>query len=158
MPRIVKGAKYIFGSSVVGKDGRIAIPPEAWEEYGFKPGQKVVIMPGSLTSGGFGLASLLTLQGTPLDRAIQTYAELFQCKATEGNIITINRRIYSWVMLRQEACVQIPLGTLEAFGVFPGSRIFSVRGSGNALGFVSKGPIYEEAVRHPEIEIFITQN
>jgi hypothetical protein len=29
-----------------------------------------------------------------------------------------------------------------------------VRGSGLALGFVQRGPIYEEASRHPEIEVF----
>jgi hypothetical protein len=35
-----------------------------------------------------------------------------------------------------------------------GERLLVVRGSGFALGFVQRGPIYEEALRHPEIEVF----
>jgi hypothetical protein len=30
----------------------------------------------------------------------------------------------------------------------------AVRGSGQALGFVAQGPIYEEALRHPELACF----
>jgi hypothetical protein len=36
----------------------------------------------------------------------------------------------------------------------PGERLLIVRGSGWALGFLQRGPIYEEALRHPEIEVF----
>ena len=36
----------------------------------------------------------------------------------------------------------------------PGDRLLAVRGSGRALGFVAQGPIYDEALKHPELEIF----
>ena len=36
MPQLVKGGKYIFGWSKVGKEGKIKIPPEAYEEYNLK--------------------------------------------------------------------------------------------------------------------------
>jgi hypothetical protein len=42
----------------------------------------------------------------------------------------------------------------EAVGMQPGGRLLAVRGSGRALGFVAQGPIYEEALKHPELEIF----
>jgi hypothetical protein len=35
-----------------------------------------------------------------------------------------------------------------------GDRLLVVRGSGLALGFLERGPIYEEARRHPDIETF----
>ena len=37
----------------------------------------------------------------------------------------------------------------------PGDRLLVVRGSGLALGFIAKGPIYQEALKHPEIETFL---
>lgn len=36
-------------------------------------------------------------------------------------------------------------------GVQPGERLLAVRGSGLALGFLQRGPIYAEALKHPEI-------
>ena len=38
MPRLVKGAKWAFGWVVVGPGREIAIPPAAWDEYGFGVG------------------------------------------------------------------------------------------------------------------------
>jgi hypothetical protein len=44
----------------------------------------------------------------------------------------------------------------SAFGFHSGERLLVVRGSGMALGFVQRGPIYEEASWHPAIEVFST--
>jgi hypothetical protein len=41
-----------------------------------------------------------------------------------------------------------------AVAVQPGDRLLAVRGSGRALGFVARGPIYEEALRHPDLACF----
>jgi hypothetical protein len=37
-------------------------------------------------------------------------------------------------------------------GVSPGERLLIVRGSGLALSFLQRGPIYDEAVKHPELK------
>ena len=47
MPRLVKGAKWTFGWVVVGPGGEIAIPLEAWREYGFRAGGEAIFTPGS---------------------------------------------------------------------------------------------------------------
>jgi len=39
-------------------------------------------------------------------------------------------------------------------GVEPGDRLLTVRGNCYGLGFVAQGPIYEEAAKHPELEVF----
>ena len=39
-------------------------------------------------------------------------------------------------------------------GVKPGDRLLTVRGSRYGLGFVARGPIYKEALKHPELEVF----
>jgi hypothetical protein len=43
---------------------------------------------------------------------------------------------------------------LPEVGVKPGDKLLTVRGSRYGLGFIAKGPIYEEALEHPELEYF----
>ena len=38
--------------------------------------------------------------------------------------------------------------------VKPGERLLAVRGSRYGLGFVARGPIYEEALKRHELECF----
>jgi hypothetical protein len=49
-----------------------------------------------------------------------------------------------------EGLVRIP----PALNVRPDERLLTVRGSCHGLGFVARGPIYDEALRHPELEVF----
>jgi hypothetical protein len=84
MPQLVKGGKWVFGWCVVGPAGETQIPPEAYLEYGFQSGEKLVVI----------------------------------------------------------------------HGIQPGERLLAVRGSNMALGFVQRGPIFEGAQKHPEIETF----
>ncbi len=128
MPQLVKGGKWVFGWVSVGPQGALRIPPEAWAEYGFRAGEEAAFLPGSRTSGGFGLS-------TP--RLLAQAAEPLQLRSLALGWIGENGRIV------------VP----EAVGVQPGSHLLVVRGSGRALGFVARGPIYEEALRHPELEI-----
>jgi hypothetical protein len=53
-------------------------------------------------------------------------------------------------MVSEERQIELPL---EA-DVKPGDRLLTVRGSGMALSFLRHGPIYEEALKHSEIETF----
>jgi hypothetical protein len=128
MPQLVKGGKWVFGWVIVGPQGELTIPPEAWDEYDFQPGEEAALVPGSRTSGGFGLSTprLLARAVGPLQARIP---------ARDG--------------IGEDG--QIVVAPLVA-SVQPGDRLLLVRGSGRALGFVARGPIYEEALRHPELE------
>ena len=68
MPQLVKGGKWVFGWVIVGLQGELTIPPEAWDEYGLQPGEEAVFLPGSRSSGGFGLSTprLLARAAGPL--------------------------------------------------------------------------------------------
>jgi hypothetical protein len=127
MPQLVKGGKWAFGWVRVGPQRGLAIPPEAWVEYGFQPGEEAVFLRGSRTSGGFGLSTprLLGPRGEPWQARILARSRI----EAEG-----------WVELPAEV------------GIGPGTRLLAVRGSGRALGFVARGPIYDEALKHPELE------
>lgn len=130
MPQLVKGGKWVFGWVVAGPAGDLPIPPEAWDEYGFQGGEEGLFLPGSRRSGGFGLGTPRLLSGSRLPFGDDHLLGRAQ--------IASGRRV--------------PLPT--ALGVPPGTRLLAVRGSGFALGFVARGPIYEEALRHGALAVF----
>jgi bifunctional DNA-binding transcriptional regulator/antitoxin component of YhaV-PrlF toxin-antitoxin module len=112
---------------MVGPQGELAIPPEAWDEYGFQAGDEVVFIAGSQRSGGFGLSHARLLAGVTAPLQMRALAH--------GHV-------------DEEGRLVVPLQA----GVKAGDRLLAVRGSGRALGFVAQGPIYDEALEHPELE------
>jgi hypothetical protein len=131
MPRLARGGKWVFGWCIVDLSGGIQIPPEAYAEYGFQQGATVIITRGSRRSGGFGMGRLEKLASPPLQ----------SCFVGQSTIGTDRQ-----VTLAPET------------GLKPGDRLLVVRGSGLALGFLQRGPIYDEALRHPEIQMFCTSD
>jgi hypothetical protein len=129
MPQLAKGGKWVFGWSVVGQGRELSIPPEAWLEYGFRNQEVVLFTRGSQRSGGFGIGKRDKLLSSP----IQT-------------------RVLAQAIVHKQGKVLLPQN-VEAN---PGDRLLVVRGSGLALGFLARGPIYEEALKHPELETFYT--
>jgi hypothetical protein len=129
MPQLVKGGKWVFGWVVVGPQRELVIPPAAWDEYGFQVGDEVTFIAGSRRSGGFGLSHARLLAGASAPLQVRALAQ--------GRVGESGR-------------VRVP----ATVGVQPGDRLLAVRGSGRALGFVAQGPIYEEALQHPELACF----
>jgi hypothetical protein len=48
----------------------------------------------------------------------------------------------------------LPPHTREIYNVKPGDDLLSIRSSNIAIGLAIKGPIIEEARKHPEIKVF----
>jgi bifunctional DNA-binding transcriptional regulator/antitoxin component of YhaV-PrlF toxin-antitoxin module len=157
MPQLVRGGKHAFGWSRVGDAGRIVAPPEALAEYGLVEGQKLIVMPGSRTSGGFGLASCTSLRGTPLAAVLDARPELAGFRLAEGAVVEFAGRPYCWVAL-EGGGITLPSETGDRYGIAIGDRLLVIRGSGRALGFAVRGPIVAEAERHPELEVFGVDN
>jgi hypothetical protein len=153
MPQLVKGGKHAFGWSRVGKGGRVRIPPEALQEYGFRELEKLIVIPGSRTSGGFGLGSRKSLRGSPIGAVLEAHPESGKCRVPEGELIACKGREYCWVALRNGGVV-LPQGLLQRYGITSESRLLVVRGSGLAVGFAVRGPIVEEAEKHSELAVF----
>lgn len=129
MPQLVKGGKWVFGWVIVGPRRELVIPPAAWDEYRFQVGDEVTFIPGSRRSGGFGLSHSRLLASMPGPLQMRVLAR--------GHVVELGR-------------VMVP----AVVGVQPGDRLLVVRGSSQALGFVAHGPIYEEALKHPELACF----
>jgi hypothetical protein len=154
MPQLVKGGKYVFGWSLIRINRDIIIPDEAYLEYGFKNDEKGILMSGSKKSGGFGLSSKRLLANSPIGKMLMKYPEFINYKINEGQIKKINNKIFSWVSIKKERTINLPERLLDAFKIKINQKLLVVRGSGLALGFVTIGPIYEEAKKHSEILIF----
>jgi hypothetical protein len=131
MPQLVRGGKWVFGWVVVGPEGAVPIPPEAWQEYGFEVGEEAFFMPGSRTSGGFGVST-----SRLMDHGLALMAGRFR-----GRAVARGR-------FQEKGRLTLP----PEVGANPGDRLLVVRGSGRALGFVARGPIYETATKHSNIE------
>jgi hypothetical protein len=132
MPRLVKGGKWVYGWVVVGRRSEITIPPEAWREFNFQAGEEAVFVPGSRRSGGFGIISTPGLISEVFGRL-------------EGTTLRALARGHF-----EAGCIVLP----QLVGVQPGDQLLVVRGSRYGLGFVARGPIYAEALKHLELEVF----
>jgi hypothetical protein len=131
MPRLVKGGKWVYGWVVVGQQGEITIPPHAWCEFSFQAGEEAVFVPGSRRSGGFGIS-------TP-----GLISEVFG-RLGGATLRALARGRFD------AGCIILP----QQVGVQPGDQLLVVRGSRYGLGFVAGGPIYAEALKHLELEVF----
>jgi hypothetical protein len=127
MPQLAKGGKWVFGWVIVGPGNEEHIPQAAYHEYGFQAGELVVFTRGSRRSGGFGVGKHERLALSP-----------------------IHSRILEEGSMREGMKVCLP----QSLQIQPGEKLLAVRGSGLALFFLQQGPIYAEALRHPEIEGF----
>jgi hypothetical protein len=129
VPRLVKGAKWTYGWVTVSRARVITIPPDAWWEFGFWQGDEALFLPGSRRSGGFAISTAALLSG-PLGRAT-------------SRILARGRFGKGQVVLPFE--IDLPSST----------RLLAVRGSRRGLGFVEKGPIYDEALKQThKLELF----
>lgn len=128
MPQLVKGGKWVFGWVLVGPDRQIKIPPAAFKEFKFQPGEAIIFTRGSRSSGGCGVG---------------------RREFINSNEVMPLRGFADGVM-GESSQIVLP----EALDVEPGERLLVVRGSRYALGLLKFGLIVEEARRHPELEVF----
>jgi hypothetical protein len=126
MPQLEKGGKWVFGCVVVQAGKKLAVPPEAYREYGFQAGEEIVFTRGSRRSGGFGIGRAATIPPLPEKRVLM-----------QGRMGKKGQ-----VVLPPEVEMQV------------GDRLLAVRGSGFALRFLAQGPICEKALKHHGLAVF----
>ena len=153
MPHLDRGGKYVYGWSRVGESGAIAVPEEAMGVYGLKEWDKVVLMSGSRRSGGFALTTPSLLAGTPLSAVLRRFPRLRTFQMAEGRTVRVEGRAFCWTTIQEGGYITLPGEALREYGIMPGDLLLSVKGSRLALGFALRGPLVEEAITHPELEV-----
>ena len=154
MPQLVRGGKYVFGWSIISEDGRILIPEEARQEYKLESCERVILLPGSRTSGGFSIVRKPLLEQSRLFNILMRNPDLAESRIDEGNNIDINGKNLCWVTVQENGLLHLASHTLEVYGVKPGDCMLAVRGSYLGIGMAVKGPLVEEARKHPELLVF----
>jgi bifunctional DNA-binding transcriptional regulator/antitoxin component of YhaV-PrlF toxin-antitoxin module len=154
MPQLAKGGKFVFGWCRIGEDGGAVIPPQARGEYGISPGDRIILLSGSSTSGGFGITTKSFLEKSRLSVILADNPELADCNVGEGQPLKYKGRDYCWATVNGEGKFIIPPRALEAYGIKVGDRLLSIRSSAIAIGMAAKGPLVELAEKHAEIEVF----
>ena len=149
----MKGGKHAYGWSEVGAIGKVAVPIEALAEYNLTPPCEVFLLSGSKSSGGFVVTTSSLLKNSVLARPLNEKPKLAGFQLPEGETITVNTKPYCWVTLNTDGSITVPLKTLKQYGVNAGDRLLAVRGSCFALAFCVKGPIIEEARKHPDLTL-----
>lgn len=145
--QLVKGGKHTFGWSAVTDPGTVAIPPQAVAEYGLSEEDRLIVVPGSRTSGGFALSMPGVVGGSILGVVLEEHPELGEFRIPEGEGIEHRGRTFCWVRLRR-GTIRLGSQTLRRYGIHIGDRLLVIRGSGLALGFAVRGPIVQEARKH----------
>lgn len=153
MPQLVKGGKFVYGLSRVGENGDIVIPSQAIAEYEFKEDENVIVMSGSRKSGGFGLTKAGILEKSSLKAILERLPELANLQIPEWKTIVRQGRVFCWTTIKKGGRIDMPPETLSEYGLKPEDLLVVARGSHLAIGFVARGPIFEEARRHPELQV-----
>lgn len=154
MPQLVKGGKFVFGWSMVGENGNIRIPEDAWLEYGFLPDEKVYIFTGSKSSGGFIITRKPVILRSEMSSLVTSLPELAEFSIAEGSVIPTGKRNICWTTIDKNGCFKLPISTLASFGIVEGTRLLAARGSYVGLSMLVKGPIIEEAAKHSDITVY----
>ncbi len=152
VPQLVKGGKYVFGWSCVDRGGRIVIPPEALEEYHLGDSERLILMSGSTTSGGFGIGSYAAIKKSRFGESWKADRQLEKLQEAEGIPYQRKGKWYCCVTLRKDSVI-VPKAALAKYGVGMGDKLLVIRGSGLAIGFAVRGPIVEEA-RKQRVKLF----
>jgi hypothetical protein len=129
------------------------VPPQALEEYQLKEFERFLLIPGSRTSGGFGLGSQKSSRRSPLAVVTDVHPELGEYRVPRGEIIEHEGKPFCWVELCNGS-IEVPPSTLERYGIRIGDKLLVIRGSGLAIGFAVRGPIMVEAKKHCNLTVF----
>lgn len=157
MPQLNKGGKYVFGWSVIGRDGTIRFPPETLAEYGPLDNQNVIIFTGSRSTSGFCVTNKRMLSTSILNHILNDLPKLTEGLPEDlGRLLPYKGRSYAWFPLSRGGTVQLPQHTLEALGLRRGDKLMSIRSSGIAFTMGANGPLVEKGNRYPGlIEVFL---
>jgi hypothetical protein len=150
----VKGGKYVFGWSRVGEDGRIIVPEEALQEYHIDTGERVILMSGSTTSGGFSIARKSLLAQSSLSNILARFQDVVEFQTGEGELVNVGNRRLCWTIIGENGQLLLLPDTLMGFGIRPGDYLLVLRGSYLGIGMAVKGPLIKEAGKHPDIPVF----
>jgi hypothetical protein len=154
MPQLEKGGKYVFGISVISREQKVIVPPEALQEYQFRDSDRVILTNGSRTSGGFVMTVKRNIGTSPLSDIFTGAPGLLDFSLAEGATVANRGRSLCWTILHRGGYIRLSSQALIAYHLKTGDQLVVVRGSNFGITLIIKGPIWELAMQHPEVKKF----
>lgn len=145
MPQIDKSGKFLYGISVVNPDQTIFIPPQAIQEYGITTDEKIILISGSKTSGGFLVSRKDLILKSKIDHLFKEMLLILNCESSERSFIYYKDRYYCNITINSRGKIIFNNEILDIFKICTGTELLVVRGSSIAFAMVAKGPLLEKA-------------
>lgn len=145
MPQMNKGGKYIFGMSVIRKDGSVQFPTQAVEEYHIADEGKAYLFTGSKSTGGFCVTRRGLLLPSKLGKILEETLALRDYTAKQGEFISSKGRSYCWTEITTSGQIILTEEMMNFLQIKPGMSLLSIRSSDIAFTMGAKGPLLEKA-------------
>lgn len=148
MPQINKGGKYIFGLSLIRKDGSIRFPDQAIEEYRIAEEGRVYLFTGSRSTGGFCVTRRGLLLPSCLGKILAETPVLRDYTVKQEEFVSYKSRSYCWTDITANGQIVLSAETMDFLNIKPGMELFSIRSSDIAFTMGAKGPLLEKVKRY----------
>jgi hypothetical protein len=118
-----RGANTCSGGSGIRPDGSVRLPDEVIREYGFTPGENVILMSSSVATGGFRVTRRALLESSAIyAEMLRQIPDLAAYTLEEGRAVRFKGGCCCWARLGRDGVLALPLHTMEAFDVRPATR------------------------------------
>ena len=155
MPQMNKGGKFIFGESVIQRDWRVQLPPQAVEEYRIAGEGKAYLFTGSRVTGGVCVTRQGLLLSSKLGHILTETPELLRYEVPAGTFLSYKGRAYCWTEILETGAIRLTEEMMAFLHLQPGMRLLSIRSSDIAITMGAKRPLLEKAERfNGEIPLF----
>lgn len=152
MPRVGPGKEFVYGWVVLDGNGRLPLPPPVLADYGFSPGEPLVLLGGGAGPSGVSVCRLECLRSSALGIILERYPELL---GEAGPVLVEGRsRYYGRLPCGPDQALLLTPAHLEAFGIPPSSRLAVLRESEIAVAFRCTGPLVSAAERIGELPVW----
>lgn len=144
MPQLNKGAKYVFGLSIISPENKIKIPDDTLKTYLQDNENKIIIFIGSKVTGGFCVTTKKLLLDSKLEHILKDCITLSNYELKEGDFIKYKGRFYSWVSISSDGIIQLPNSTMQFLNLTVGDILMSIKSSDIAFTMGAKGPLMDK--------------
>lgn len=145
MPQMTKGGKFVFGKSLIGKEGIIRFPEQAVAEYDIVSEGRIYLFTGSKSTGGFCVTRQGLLLPSLLSKILDDTPALREYTLNEGRFVSYKGRSYCWISITPEGMIQLTGKMLDFLKLRAGMELLSIRSSDIAFTMGAKGPLLEKA-------------
>lgn len=154
MPQLSKGGKYIFGWSIIRKNGEISFPTSAIEEYQLQKERYIYIVSGSKQTSGFCVMTEPLLSRSKLNHILKENPNLADRSLKEGELISYKGRKYGWLSLKDNG-IHLSPSLMQTLDIKAGDKLLAIRSSDIAFTLGAKGALIQKALEYAgEIAVF----